>query len=886
MAVLTSVGAGGGSSLGTLFIRLTANSTDLIRGMDQAVVSVDRGTTAINKNVLRLGTIVAGVFAGMGAAAVREFAMFESSFAGVRKTVDATENVFAKLSDSFRQMAREIPANVNEINRVAEAAGSLGIQADVIEDFTKVMIDMGNTTNLSAEQAATEMARFANITGMAKGDFDRLGSTLVKLGNTLASTESEIMTMGLRLAGAGRAVGMAESEILALAGALSSVGIEAEMGGTAVSQTMIRMSKAVKQGSDELKIFAGVAGQTAEEFQKAFADDATNAVLNFLKGLDVLQRSGADTFTLLENMGLDGARLSDVMTRAAGAQKLFNDAIRTGKQAWAANNALSEEARKRYETFSSQITTTIGLLRDFLIEIGKNLVPALKMINEEFREWAKSNEKIITSSEGVTNAAAALYAVVKTATDLVKGLRMAFKLVAIAIADGAAMYFEFFNGVVKVGRSAAEKIVDNFSHVVNGIIAGANFLISKIPDKVWKLLGFEPGMKNNLIPSFSFKSADFGSGNDTFLKGWAEGLREHANDLGRELEEMVMPPLQLKRTMEEVRNEMERQVTYSKEELALLVAQVDAATELSAEQKKMLETEKEKKRFEKAREGMEKEISMLGGMDLRSVRGPQTFGLGFGDKDFGQAVMLNDEMMQAKEHLAFLADLEKQETNLTAEERVKRLKLMEAYNEKTRKLKEAEYELAVSSSTMMFSDLASIAEAFAGRQSGIYKAMFAASKAFAIAESIIKIQQGIAAAASMPWPLNLAAMASVVAATSNIVSSIQAVKLEFSGKRAVGGPVRAGQAYMVGERGPEPFIPSSSGTIMPNSSLRGLGGVRVIVNNFAGARIETTEREEEGGRVVEIAVRQAEAKIASDIRNGTGPVAKAMQSSFSLRRGQ
>lgn len=63
-------------------------------------------------------------------------------------------------------------------------------------------------------------------------------------------------------------------------------------------------------------------------------------------------------------------------------------------------------------------------------------------------------------------------------------------------------------------------------------------------------------------------------------------------------------------------------------------------------------------------------------------------------------------------------------------------------------------------------------------QSGIYKTMFAVSKAFAIADSIIKIQQGIANAASLPFPQNLGAMATVASNTASIISTIQGTNLK------------------------------------------------------------------------------------------------------------
>ncbi|WP_105152678.1 phage tail tape measure protein, partial [Streptococcus suis] len=121
------------------------------------------------------------------------------------------------LRAGIRNMAKEIPASTTEISAVAEAAGQLGIKTENVLDFTRVMIDMGQSTNLSAEEAANSMARLANITQMPQDKFDELGSTIVSLGNNFATTESEILEMGLRLAGTGNLVGLTEAQIMGLA---------------------------------------------------------------------------------------------------------------------------------------------------------------------------------------------------------------------------------------------------------------------------------------------------------------------------------------------------------------------------------------------------------------------------------------------------------------------------------------------------------------------------------------------------------------------------------------------------------------------------------------------------------------------------------------------
>lgn len=310
---------------------------------------------------------------------VTKFAIdFESAFAGVRKTVDATEEEFAALSKGIRDMSKEIPASAVEISKVAEAAGQLGIEKEAILEFARTMIDLGESTNLSADQAATALARLANITQMPQTEFGRLGSTVVALGNNLATTEAEIVEMGLRLAGAGKQVGMTEAEILSLAGALSSVGVEAQAGGSAFSRVITQMQLAVETGGKDLKNFASVAGMSGEEFRRAFQEDAAGALTAFVTGLGTAEEHGVSAIKVLDDMGITEIRLRDALLRTAGAGDLLAESIAIGTQAWAENTALTTEAEQRYETTASQLKILRNRLVDAGIALGDNLLPVLK----------------------------------------------------------------------------------------------------------------------------------------------------------------------------------------------------------------------------------------------------------------------------------------------------------------------------------------------------------------------------------------------------------------------------------------------------------------------------------------------------------------------------
>lgn len=314
----------------------------------------------------------------VGGAAVFKASMdFESAFADVRKTVDESEEGFKRLETGIREMAKEIPTAATEIAGVAASAGQLGIANEHILTFTRTMIDLGVATDMSGEEAATTLARLANITNMAQSDFDRLGATLVDLGNNFAATEGEIAEMAMRIAGAGSQIGMSEADILGFSTALRSVGINAEAGGTAISKLMIEMASDVDQGGERLKEFARIAGMSVSDFKKAFEEDAATAIFTFLGGLGDLSEQGESAFKIIEDLGLSEIRLRDTILRTSNARELANDALKTANNAWKENVALEEEAAERYKTTESQLKIMWNRLKDVAITLGNALAPAV-----------------------------------------------------------------------------------------------------------------------------------------------------------------------------------------------------------------------------------------------------------------------------------------------------------------------------------------------------------------------------------------------------------------------------------------------------------------------------------------------------------------------------
>lgn len=429
--------------------------------------SINKASDVLINNGKRLGDTGSSLTKGLtvpiaaGVTAVTAAAIsWESAFAGVKKTsdevVDSNGNVVYSYDDleaSLRNLANELPSTHSEIAAVAEAAGQLGIQTENVSAFTKVMIDLGESTNMSAETAATELARFANITQMSQDKFSNLGSALVDLGNNFATTESEISAMALRLAGAGAQIGMSEGDILGFAAALSSVGVEAEAGGSAFSKVMINMQLAVEKGTgafEELKShaddqgvswerlvsavrnggkeltgvskemgftsaelkkmykeadnsktsleqFADVAGMTSDKFSDMFKSNPSEAIMKFVEGLGKAEEQGSTAISVLDEMGITEVRLRDSLLRAANASGVFAGAVEMGNEAFGENTALAEEVGKRYETTESKLKMLRNEAVNAAIDLGGPFVDALRDGLESSKPLVEQLGKLATA---------------------------------------------------------------------------------------------------------------------------------------------------------------------------------------------------------------------------------------------------------------------------------------------------------------------------------------------------------------------------------------------------------------------------------------------------------------------------------------------------------
>lgn len=386
---------------------------------------------------------------------------YESAFAGVKKTTEATEEEFAVLYDQLLQIAETNPTGFVEAAGIMEMAGQLGVAKEELAGFTQAYIGLQESTNINGEEGAADLARFLNVTEKSTANIDRIGGVIVGLGNNFATTENEILQMATRMGATADLAGFSATEILAFSAALSSVGIRAEAGGSAAGKLMKKMQLAAEVGGTaqeklaaagynfdsgldfvnalasmkkgdiadiadkmgmtvdavkdlgdswlSLEQFSEVMGMDKAGFLESWDAGAAQSMLKFFQGLGNLDpESGNSILAQLAEMDITEIRLSNLVAAMAGNSAIFEAALTEAYKQYAADpnsNAMAEEVAKRYATQESQNAMLGNKLENSMADLGDNLVkalqPALDMVNNLLNAFNQLSEgdqdKIITA---------------------------------------------------------------------------------------------------------------------------------------------------------------------------------------------------------------------------------------------------------------------------------------------------------------------------------------------------------------------------------------------------------------------------------------------------------------------------------------------------------
>lgn len=414
-------------------------STSAYQGLASQLKDTGKGIKEVGENIDTITKPIqyASTALAAGGVASAKFAIdFEDSFAGVKKTVDATPEQLEKIRQEIIDMTTvginghsAIPQTTAELTELAAAGGQLGISQENIIDFTEVMAQMGTATNLVGEEGAATLARFQNVMGVGQNEIRNIGSAIVDLGNHSATTESEIAAMALRMGKYGSSVRMSAADVLGYSAALSSLGIEAQMGGSAIGRTWLSIEKAVANGGEGLKAFAKYSGKSAEEFKEQWNTDSSGAFNGLLKGL----QSAENLTVALDDLGINNTQDIQAMMALVNGYDLVTESVNRSNTAYQENTALQEEFNAKNETTASQMQIAKQNIIEAARGIGETMLPSIKDASTTVADFAKGLSQMSDEQKRtVVNTGATVIAlgalskvgvgVIKGAGDFVEGL--------------------------------------------------------------------------------------------------------------------------------------------------------------------------------------------------------------------------------------------------------------------------------------------------------------------------------------------------------------------------------------------------------------------------------------------------------------------------------
>lgn len=339
---------------------------------------------------------------------------FESAMTGVSKTTEMSDEELASMSETVKDLSTDIPITTDELAAVAETAGQLGIAKNDLLDFSEVMSMLSTATTMTADDAATMLAQFANITQMNPAYYSNLASTIVDLGNNYATTEQKITEMSQGIAASASLAGMSEADMVALSAAVTSLGIQTQAGSTSMSKLISELMTAVETG-ENLNEIAGISNMTAGEFKTAWGENAVSALQAFVTGLSDTERNGRSATVALDDLGITEAREQRMILSLSNSGDLLTRTVNTANTAWSQNTALTAEAEKRYGTTASKVTMMQNAYNNLKISVGDALTPELNKLYAVATELLKGVTSFIEKNPTLVKAVTAFVAVIGTA---------------------------------------------------------------------------------------------------------------------------------------------------------------------------------------------------------------------------------------------------------------------------------------------------------------------------------------------------------------------------------------------------------------------------------------------------------------------------------------
>ena len=339
---------------------------------------------------------------GIGAAAVKVGADFETAFADVKRTTGLTGTELGNLRDSLLEISQTSPISFQDISSIATLGAQMGIAAQSLDEFSSTVAKFSAVTGVAVDTSATSFGRIGELLNVSAAGYDRLASSVLYAGRNSLATEAQILTLTSQIAASTAQAGFAADEVIGLATALASLGIAPEQARGVILRLFGDFDKVVSQNGQQLKDYANLLGISTEAVANLIKNDAPTFFVEFTKALGQTSNTAADMTGILSALGIVETREINVLQRLAGNHDLLVQSMKDAGIAYSENSDLSDQYAQKTETLNAKLQTLLNNLSAFAAVIGENLGAFLKPIVD----LLSTITKVLASSPIVVTIAA------------------------------------------------------------------------------------------------------------------------------------------------------------------------------------------------------------------------------------------------------------------------------------------------------------------------------------------------------------------------------------------------------------------------------------------------------------------------------------------------
>lgn len=264
------------------------------------------------------------------------------------------------LKDSLKTMATDMPIAFDELSRITQLGAQMGVANDKLAAFTETTAKFVAVTGISADTGATLFGRmessFTPDVQQFPDYFERLGSSIARVGADTVATDPEIASMLSQIGPLGAAAGMTSANVTGLAAAMASVRIQPELARGTLTRVFGALNRDVAEGSPRMAEFGKLMGLTGDEASKLWKTDSSKFFTQMIAGLNKAQAANGELTTTFDLLGIKASRDVSALTKLAVGYDVLDLSMKSANKGFDEGTALDTMSKISFDTIIAKLT--------------------------------------------------------------------------------------------------------------------------------------------------------------------------------------------------------------------------------------------------------------------------------------------------------------------------------------------------------------------------------------------------------------------------------------------------------------------------------------------------------------------------------------------------